>query len=221
MADSATGLYSNEGETYYHFVKNGVDFITLDNADETSFSSFQVSWLMRVLALDAVNDDIRTIIVGMHQVLPYSTSRGHAMDATCQGLCSGQQVYDLLYRAQNLTGPVEKRKHVYVFASHSHTFLSNVFDTPEHQGQVLPGWIIGTAGAEQYRSEIHYGYLEVEVLADGTISPRFREVTRESPPLATGPGAGTLTDFCFEANKRETHDPPPKKDCVCGSAGAR
>ena len=136
-ADAAHHLFTNEGDAYYHFIKNGVDFIYLDNADTAMFSAAQIVWLAKVLALDATNDSVKTIIVGMHAALPYSTSRGHAMDASCQGLCSGQQVYDLLYRAQNLTGPSEKQKHVYVLASHSHYFEENIYDTPEHQGQVL------------------------------------------------------------------------------------
>ena len=115
--------------------------------------------------------------------------RGHAMDATCAGMCSGQQAYDLLFRAQNLAGPPEKQKHVYVLASHSHFFLENIYDTPEHRGQVLPGWIIGTAGAQQYRETIQYGYTRMDVLPDGTVTATFREVGADAPPLASGPGA--------------------------------
>ena len=137
----------------YQVVRKGVDFISLDNADEAGFSREQLVWLARVLAADAADDSVKTIVAGMHAALPYSTSRGHAMDATCAGLCSGQQAYDLLFRAQNLAGPPEKRKHVYVLASHSHYFLENIYDTPEHRGQVLPGWIIGTAGAQQYQRD--------------------------------------------------------------------
>jgi hypothetical protein len=219
--DSAEGISSSDGDTYYHFIKSGVDFIYLDNADKNAFEANQVMWLSRVLASDSRNDSIKTIIVGMHAALPYSKSSNHAMDATCQGICSGLQVYDLLYRAQNLDAPAEKQKHVYVLASHSHYFESNIFDTTEQRrrGQVLPGWIVGTAGAEQYRDNIKYGYLQVEVRVDGTIAPKFKEVTRDMLPLATGPGAESLTDFCFDQNKRTniTND-AFSGDCPCGAA---
>lgn len=205
------------GPTSYHFVHRGVDFIYLDNADEASFTSRQLVWLRRVLAADAKDDSVKAIVVGMHEALPYSASRIHAMDASCQGLCSGQSAYDLLYRAQNLAGPPEKRKRVVLLASHAHTFLENVYDTPEHQGQVLPGWIVGTAGAVQTSEAIRYGWLKVAVSPDGSFTPEFREVGRTTPPLASGRGAEALTEFCFTLNKREPKDDSYKGDCACGA----
>jgi hypothetical protein len=219
VLDSSRGIFSAEGSTFYRVVRKGVDFISLDNADEGGFSRGQLVWLARVLAADAADDSVRTIVVGTHAALPYSTSRGHAMDATCAGLCSGQQAYDLLFRAQNLAGPEDKRKHVYVLASHAHYFLENIYDTPEHRGQVLPGWIIGTAGAQQYRETIQYGYVRMEVAADGTLTARFREVGADAPPLASGPGAKELTDFCFHVNKRPPGSDAFRSDCACGAAG--
>lgn len=219
IADEARGLSSDEGDTYYHWVKNGVDFIYLDNADAKSFSAAEVLWLAKLLKLDAEDKSIKTIIAGMHEALPYSTSRDHAMDMTCQGICSGEEVYQLLYRAQGLTGPPDRQKHVYVFCSHSHYYQKDIFNTPEHQGQVLPGWLVGTAGAQQYVNTIRYGYLQVEVMPDGTLNPRFVDVTRDMPPLATGQGAEELTDFCFKDNK--TVHPPNdkyKNDCACGAS---
>jgi hypothetical protein len=218
--DTRRGINSLADNTYYHFIKNGVDFIYLDNAgNDASFSPEQLAWLAQVLAQDAKNDSVKTIIAGMHAALPQSSERGHAMDATCAGFCSGLQAYDMLYNAQALTGPVNKRKHVYVFASHSHFFKEYIYDTPEHKGKVLPGWIIGTGGAEQYRSvatdPIQYGYMQVEILPTGDIATRFREVGRETPPLATGTGAAQLTSFCFEQNRsvpRDNH----KTNCTCG-----
>jgi hypothetical protein len=218
VLDSSRGISSAEGNTFYRVVRKGVDFISLDNADESGFSREQLVWLARVLAADAADDSVKTIVAGMHAALPYSTSRGHAMDATCAGLCSGQQAYDLLFRAQNLAGPEEKRKHVYVLASHSHYFHENIYDTPEHRGQVLPGWIIGTAGAQQYQETIQYGYTRMEVLSDGTLTVRFREVGADAPPLASGPGAAELTDFCFHVNKRPPGNDAFRGDCACGAA---
>jgi hypothetical protein len=159
---------------------------------------------------------VKTIVTGMHEALPFSKQRGHAMDASCQGICSGQQAYDLLYRAQKLGG-----KHVYVFASHSHLFVDKLFDTPEHDGQVLTGWIVGTAGAVQYRPETEptqYGYALAAVQPDGTLDVHFREVTRDSPPLAAGPGADPLTEFCFDRNKQPTGNSVFKGTCACGQA---
>lgn len=207
-------FYSTEGATFYHFVQNGVDLIYLDNASPGSFSADQIQWLEKVLSRDRANAEIRTIVVGMHAALPFSRQKGHAMDASCQGLCSGQQVYDLLYRTQKLG---EKR--VYVLTSHSHLFVDRLFETPEHEGQVLTGWLVGTAGAEQYRPEtepIQYGYVLVAVHPDGTLDVRFQEVRRDSPPLATGPGAEPLTAFCFEQNKRPSGDSTFKGSCACG-----
>ena len=209
-------FYSVEGDTYFHFIRNGVDFISLDNADAASFPAAQLNWLATVLDRDAKDPAVKTIVAGMHEALPYSKQRGHAMDASCQGLCSGQQAYDLLYRAQKLAG-----KRVYVFASHSHLFVDKLFETPEHDGQVLPGWVVGTAGAVQYRPEsepTQYGYALVAVQPDGTLDVRFREVTRGSPPLATGPGADRLTEFCFDQNKQATGNSGFQGTCACGQA---
>ncbi|HYM00643.1 MAG TPA: hypothetical protein VEZ90_16940, partial [Blastocatellia bacterium] len=50
--DAANGITANSGDTYYHFVKNGVDFIALDNADQKSFNPAQVEWLIHVLEQD-------------------------------------------------------------------------------------------------------------------------------------------------------------------------
>ncbi len=219
VLDSSRGILTTEGSTFYRVVRKGVDFISLDNADESGFSREQLVWLARVLAVDAADDLVKTIVVGLHAALPYSTSRGHAMDATCAGLCSGQQAYDLLFRAQNLSGPPEKRKHVYVLASHSHYFLENIYDTPEHRGQVLPGWIIGTAGALQYQDTIRYGYLRMEVGEGGAITARFRDVGADTLPLATGPGSAELTDYCFHENKHAPGNDAFRGDCACGAAG--
>jgi hypothetical protein len=68
-----------------------------------------------------------------------------------------------------------KGKKVYILASHSHFFEEYIYDTPEHGGHGLPGWIIGTAGAEQYRPDIRYGYLLVEVTPDGVIHNSFKK----------------------------------------------
>lgn len=216
--DAAKGISSVEGDTSYHFVSRGVDFIFLDNADDRAFTAEQIVWLSKVLAADAADPSVRTIVVGMHEPLPYSTARAHAIDSSCQGRCSGEQVYEMLFRAQNLSASAEKQKRVLVLASHVHVFEEDIYDTPEHRGQVLPGWAVGTAGAEQYQDTIRYGYLLVEVRPDGSIGTEFRDITRDSPPLAKGPGAEALTGYCFAFNKSRARvgtEPPP---CPCGAA---
>ena len=215
--DAGRGIYTTEGDTSYHVVVKGVDLIYLDNADEKAFTAQQLLWLSRILAEDAKNASVKTIVVGLHAALPSSTWRGHAMDSSCQGICSGRQAYDLLFRARRLSGPPEKRKHVYVFSSHSHLYAENVYDTPEHAGQVLRGWIVGTAGAQQYSDVISYGYVRVDVNADGTITPRYRPVTRTAPP-ATGPSEEPLVDFCFKDNKGQWWNDEYKGPCACGAA---
>jgi hypothetical protein len=217
--DAKRGIPTLEDNTYFHFVRDGVDFIYLDNADaEGFFPPEELAWLARVLAADAKDKSVKTIIAGMHDALPLSNERGHAMDQTCKGFCSGMQAYDMLWDAQNLTSSDPKaRKHVYVLASHSHFFRENIYDTPEHKGKVLPGWIVGTGGAEQYKQpseRIMYGYMMVEVRADGTIGTQFHEVTRTSPPLATGAEAEEITTFCFEQNRRVPVD-VHQSNCQC------
>lgn len=219
------------GMTYYHFVKNGVDFIYLDNAiaenNPTQFDAAQMNWFNQVLAADLANPKITTIVVGMHAALPNSKSSGHAMDSSCQGVCSGQRVYDLLYQAS-----ISSNKKIYVLASHAHNFQEDVYNTPRHRGQVLPGWIIGTAGAFQYltgeasapgdtsplkdcwKTKNCYGYLLVEVLPDGSINPRFQQVTADSAPA----GNAALNDYCFNKNGRITPNTPPSFNCACGAA---
>jgi hypothetical protein len=58
--------------------------------------------------------------------------------------------------------------------------------------------------------------MEAEVRPDGTMLTRFREVGRETPPLATGTGAAELTSFCFEQNRRAPTD-KHQSNCPCGA----
>lgn len=215
--DTKKHILSQQGDSYFHFVMKGVDFIYLDNANaKIGFSEEQLNWLALILKADASSKSVKTIIVGMHAALPGSVSSNHAMDESCPATCSGLKAYALLEQAQNLGGPAAKRKNVYVLASHSHFFEENIYDTPQHQGHVLPGWIIGTAGAEQYKPTIRYGYMLVEVKSDGTIGTSFVDVDRQSPPLASGDAGEKLTSYCFDLNKK----PPTSQaaqNCQCGA----
>lgn len=87
-------------------------------------------------------------------------------------------------------------------ASHAHLYAENIYRTEEHKNKELPGWIVGTAGAEQYQDKIQYGYLIVEVHSDdGTISAKFKEVGRDSPTGNQNPDGRKLIDYCFDSNK--------------------
>jgi hypothetical protein len=133
------------------------------------------------------------------------------MDRNCASFCNGKRAYQRLGLTQS------KGKKIYVMASHSHYFEEYIYDTPEHGGHGLPGWIIGTAGAEQYRPEIKYGYLLVEVTADGTIHNSFQRVYRDSAPV----GPEGLTKYCFEQNRRPPLQNPERyktaADCACST----
>ena len=110
---------------WYHWTHEGVDFITLDNASKDEFTDEQLKWLRGVLDRDlAPNSGIRTIVAGMHEALPHSTGSEHAMDDWDLGNRTGELVYTWFYDTQ------AAGKHVYLFASHSHYYSPNIFNTP-------------------------------------------------------------------------------------------
>jgi hypothetical protein len=133
--------------TYYHWTNHGIDFITLDNASPDQFDAKQMHWLSAVLKRDEADSSVRAVIAGMHEALPQSISSNHSMDQSAQGEQSGQQVYQSLLKLK-----AASHKPVYVLASHSHYYMEGIFNTEfwRTHGGVLPGWIIGTAGAERY-----------------------------------------------------------------------
>jgi hypothetical protein len=171
-------------EPWYHWTREGVDFITLDNASRDEFSPAQLDWLRALLDRDlAPGSGIRTIVAGMHEALPHSTSSDHAMDDWDLGVRTGEMVYTWFFDAQ------AAGKHVYILASHSHFYSPNIFNTAywkQHSGSVVPGIIIGSAGAHRYhlpqdadkasKTNI-YGYLQGTVQADGSIDFALRELS--------------------------------------------
>jgi len=197
-------------KTYYHWIRGGVDFISMDNASSDMFDAGQMSWFKKVLAADAKNTSIRTVVVGMHAALPDGSSAGHSMNDSAQQQETGRSVYAQLSGFRR-----NARKNVYVLASHSHFVMNDVYNTACHKGDVLPGWIMGSAGAVRYRlppdrrqSTIDrtdvYGYLLATVAPDGTISFQFREIKESDIP------AGVVNEFspeqvkwCFEQNKSD------------------
>lgn len=217
-SDRDRGIPSKDGDTYFHFIWKGVDIIYLDNASiyddqgpnqDPGFSEDQLKWLDLVLKRDEADPQVKAIIVGMHAALPESVAKDHAMDRNCASFCNGKRAYNRLGVTQS------RGKKVYILASHSHYFEEYVYDTPEHSYHGLRGWIIGTAGAEQYRPEIRYGYLLMEISSDGTVRASFERVYRDSLPK----GAEALVNYCFDQNKRlpstQTEEYKTASDCNC------
>jgi hypothetical protein len=202
--------------TYYHWVMDGIDFIYLDNADNI-FDDAELAWATKLIASDQANPQIRALMVGMHGALPDSYSTDHSMNqGTDQGM-SGRIVYKDLLALRAQTG-----KPVYVVASHSHYFLSDIYNTGKWQanGGVLPGWIVGTAGAQFYSvppglkdfakyAQGQYGYVVVTVNSSRAsrdpVQLKFVQIKESeiSPDLVNKFGADTVR-FCFSENWRAT-----------------
>jgi hypothetical protein len=213
--------------TYYHWIQGGVDFLSLDNASPDQFDSGQLAWIKKVLAADARNPDVKTVVLGMHAALPHSLGCDHSMNEWALGGYSGDVVYHQLLDLRDKGG-----KNVYIIASHSHFLLRDVYDSAywKANGGVLPGMIIGTAGAVRYRlpdtaaafpperarTDV-YGYMTGNVAADGTIRFDFNEVRRADVPqsVVDREGADTV-DWCFAHN----NDMKPRSSEPCASAKA-
>jgi hypothetical protein len=198
-----------EPKTYYHWIRAGVDFINLDNATKDQFDADQLAWFEKTLRADSGNPRIRTIVVGMHAALPESISHDHSMNQSEAGTASGRQVYADLLRAQD-----RDHKRVYILASHSHYFMDGIFNTAywrEHGG-VLPGWIVGTAGAERYplpreaasarAAETNvYGFLLGTVNPDGEIRFAFQRVNEPDIPASVVQRyTPEFVHWCFAGN---------------------
>ena len=178
-------------KSYYHFVRDGIDFLTLDNAS-SQFDAEQMRWIEAVLSRDEEDGSVRAVVAGMHEALPESISKSHSMNQSLEGEESGKRVYHwLLNFKQN------SKKPVYLLASHSHFYMDGIFDTQywRTHGGVLPGWIVGTAGAERYAlppdatrakaAKTHvYGYLLATVSGskEEPIRFDFRELKEADVP---------------------------------------
>jgi hypothetical protein len=207
-----------EPHTYYHWMRDGVDFIFLDNATKDEFDAVQMRWIEDVLKRDREDVAIHTIVVGMHEALPESISANHSMNESSEpAIENGHRVYEMLLKMQN-----DAHKLVYVLASHSHYFMDGVFNTAywKEHGGVLPGWIVGTAGAQRYPlpPDAHdakeaktnvYGYLLGSVnpaRADrpGTIKFSFREIKEDAIPADVAQRFTSATVHeCFVGNRKE------------------
>jgi hypothetical protein len=115
-----------------------------------------------------------------------------------------------------------------VLASHSHFFVEDVYNDACHSTPetLLPGWIVGTAGAVRYRLPVNtngakqaktdvYGYLLGNVSGDGEIRFTFKEVKIDDVPAAVTARYGQQVQACFEDNK-STYVPEGPK-CAGGA----
>ena len=206
-------------QTHYHWQESGVDFINMDNASNDQFDARQMAWFRRVAARDESDPKVLTIVVGMHKALPDSLSFSHSMSETNAPLPidSGREVYRELLKAHS-----QASKNVYILASHSHFYMDGIFNTEywRENGGVLPGWIVGTAGAQRYMLpddwrqanlaiQHVYGYLLATVnpragegeSADGSIRFEFKLLNKSDvPPQIEQRFSPALVDFCFDQN---------------------
>jgi Calcineurin-like phosphoesterase len=212
---------SRQLKAYFHWKQGVVDFIYMDNASGEQFDAEQWEWFKRVANDDENDKSILTVVVGMHEALPWSISCDHSMNKSGEGERSGKKVYERLLALQ-------KKKFVYTLASHSHFFMEGIFNTnywlkKKNEG-VLDGWIIGTGGAVRYRlpknkddakrSETDvYGYLLGTVQPDGKIIFEFKKVDQHIPKeIKARYGADFVNNTCLAENKRPE---PPKEPDFC------
>ena len=223
---------------YYHWIQGGVDFIYLDNTSNV-FGADQITWLKKTLASSRKNDDVRSIVVGMHEALPGSLSADHAMCDTNhapgkalpndpypykQSCDDGQVVYNELVDFQN-AGP---KKNVYVLASHSHFYMQGIFNI-RPEAERLQGWIVGTAGAVRYplpktptkpddvRTNV-YGYLLGTVDQNGKIEFKFQEVkVADVPSRVSQEFTPRLVNWCFAHNSEDIDPNAPETTTRCPS----
>ena len=216
---------SGQAQAYYHWIQGGVDFVYLDNASD-SLSDEQLQWLRRRLAGAKSDAAVKSLVVAMHEALPYSFARDHSMGDKKdepESLASGQKAYQALVSFRN-----ESNKPVYVLASHSHFFMENIFATAEltaNGAQPLPGWIVGTAGAVRYKLPDNappgsktdvYGYLLGTVSTDGTMQFSFEEISASDVPQFIWqryPGKAVL--WCFEHNSQNKEPKAPDQTPRC------
>ena len=196
-------------KTYFHWIDRGISFYYIDNVTAEELDAAQLRWFERNLAKDLADPSVLTIVAGMHKALPESISAGHSMNESPMGTESGRRVYADLLRARD-----EAHKHVYVLASHSHYFMDGIFNTDywKQHGGVLPGWIVGTAGAVRYalppnsgdaRKAVTnaYGSLLGTVQPNGEITFEFEQLQeKDVPESVTARYGQDFVHWCFVEN---------------------
>jgi hypothetical protein len=133
------------------------------------------------------------------------------MSDSTQAEASGRLAYHGLLKLQQTT-----RKNVYILASHSHFFMDGIFNTDywRTNGGILPGWIVGTAGAVRYPLPANandakvaktnvYGYLLATVNSDRSIDFKFHELQeKDVPQEVVSRFSQDFVHQCFIANPR-------------------
>jgi len=194
-------------KSYYHWIDRGIAFYFLDNATDDEFDDAQVAWFERALARDTSDRSILTIVAGMHKPLPDGYNTTTSMNETPRSTETGRRVYADLLKAQS-----DGHKRVYVLASHQHFYMEDAYDTPywKDHGGVLPGWVVGTAGALRSRLPNPspavamtnvYGSLLATVLPGGEIRFEFKQIKEADTPRAVLARYGReFVHWCFENN---------------------
>ncbi len=194
-------------KTYFHWIDRGVSFVFLDNASNDELNDAQLAWFERILARDAADPAVLTLVVGMHKALPDGYNFDHSMNESPKSTETRRRVYADLIKART-----DSRKRVYVLASHQHFYMENVYDSQylrEHGG-VLPGWVVGTAGAQRYALPTPspsvamtnvYGSLLATVSRDGQIKFAFQKLNEGDVPAAVTRRYGQqFVHWCFVNN---------------------
>jgi len=193
--------------SYYHWIDRGIGFYFLDNATDEELDDRQMAWFERALTHDTADRSITTIVAGMHKPLPDGYNTTTSMNESPRSTETGRRVYADLLKARD-----DAHKRVYVLASHQHFYMEDAYDTPywKDHGGVLPGWVVGTAGALRSRLPNPsplvamtnvYGSLVATVLPDGEIRFVFQQVKEEDTPRAVVKRYGReFVHWCFENN---------------------
>ena len=198
-------------KSYYHWIDRGIGFYFLDNASNDEFDDVQLAWFERTMARDITDPSITTIVAGMHKPLPDGYNTGHSMNESSIGTQTGRRVYADLLNARN-----DGRKRVYVLASHQHFYMEEAYNTPywKDHGGVLPGWVVGTAGAVRYALPTPspkvamtnvYGSLLATVRPGGEIRFEFKKINEGDIPSAVTKRYGkAFVHWCFANNTNVT-----------------
>jgi hypothetical protein len=129
------------------------------------------------------------------------------MNESPQSTDTGRKVYADLLKSRDTS-----HKKVYVLASHQHFYMPDAYDTPywRDHGGVLPGWVVGTAGAHRYALPIPspkgsmtnvYGSLVGTVQPNGEIKFEFHKISETNTPAAVVTRYGAeFVHWCFTDN---------------------
>jgi hypothetical protein len=108
--------------------------------------------------------------------------------------------------------------------------MSDVYDTAcrrQYPNDILPGWIVRTAGAVRYRLPVEhsaakfaktdvYGYLLGTVSPDGSVRFDFKEISEDHlTPEVSRRYSKELIHFCFAQNRSDAVIEGPAQPPAC------